>query len=212
MPIDTSIADTILRIDGVTKNFDGFDAVKNVTLDVRQGEFVTLLGPSGCGKSTLLRMIAGFETPTSGAILMRGEDMSRRPAHDREIGMVFQNLALFPHLDVFDNVASGLRARRRTDGMEAKVREMLTLVGLDGFERRGTGQISGGQRQRVALARSLVTSPDILLLDEPLSALDLKLRRQLQGYSSASSRKPASPSSLSPTFRKRHCPCRTGSR
>ena len=174
-------ADPILRIESVTKSFGSFTAVRDVSLEVGEGEFVTLLGPSGCGKSTLLRMIAGFEQPTSGAIRMRGQDISQQAAYDREIGMVFQNLALFPHLNVFDNVAFGLRARRRTEGIDRKVREMLALVGLEGFEPRGTAQISGGQRQRVALARSLVTSPDILLLDEPLSALDLKLRRQLQG-------------------------------
>lgn len=177
---DNTPAEPILSIDHVTKRFDGATAVSSVCIDIMQGEFVTLLGPSGCGKSTLLRMIAGFETPTQGRILMRGEDMSHRPAYDREIGLVFQNLALFPHMNVFDNVAFGLRARGRTDGLKAKVQDMLALVGLDGFDDRRTGQISGGQRQRVALARSLVTQPDVLLLDEPLSALDLKLRRQLQ--------------------------------
>ncbi|MBM1817611.1 ABC transporter ATP-binding protein [Pseudosulfitobacter pseudonitzschiae] len=177
---DNTPAEPILSIDHVTKRFDGAVAVNSVSIDIMQGEFVTLLGPSGCGKSTLLRMIAGFETPTQGRILMRGVDMSHRPAYDREIGLVFQNLALFPHMNVFDNVAFGLRARGRTDGLKAKVQDMLALVGLDGFDDRRTGQISGGQRQRVALARSLVTQPDVLLLDEPLSALDLKLRRQLQ--------------------------------
>ncbi|MEC7256798.1 MAG: ABC transporter ATP-binding protein [Pseudomonadota bacterium] len=176
----TSAAQPILQLDQVTKVFDGARAVEGVTLDVAEGEFVTLLGPSGCGKSTLLRMMAGFETPSSGRILMRGQDMSHDPAYDREIGMVFQNLALFPHMNVYDNVAFGLRARKRTEKLDVKVRDMLALVGLEGFEKRRTGQISGGQRQRVALARSLVTSPDVLLLDEPLSALDLKLRRQLQ--------------------------------
>ncbi|WP_246057843.1 ABC transporter ATP-binding protein [Arenibacterium halophilum] len=180
MPLTSSSDQPILQIDSVTKSFDGTIAVNDVTLDVVEGEFVTLLGPSGCGKSTLLRMLAGFETPTSGRILMRGRDMSRLPAYDRDIGLVFQNLALFPHLNVYDNVAFGLRARKRTEGLDSKVRDVLSLVGLDGFEKRRTGQISGGQRQRVALARSLVTSPDVLLLDEPLSALDLKLRRQLQ--------------------------------
>ena len=171
----------ILQIDDVIKAFDGTHAVDRVNLEVKQGEFVTLLGPSGCGKSTLLRMIAGFETPTSGRILMRGRDMSRDPAYAREIGMVFQNLALFPHMNVYDNVAFGLRARKRTRDLDRRTREMIAMVGLEGFEDRRTGQISGGQRQRVALARSLVTAPDVLLLDEPLSALDLKLRRQLQG-------------------------------
>lgn len=180
MPQTRSSTGPILQIDSVTKDFDGTTAVDRVTLDVAEGEFVTLLGPSGCGKSTLLRMMAGFETPTSGRILMRGQDMSKDPAYEREIGLVFQNLALFPHMNVYDNVAFGLRARKRTEGLDRKVRDILSLVGLEGFDKRRTGQISGGQRQRVALARSLVTSPDVLLLDEPLSALDLKLRRQLQ--------------------------------
>lgn len=180
VPDTATLSQPILQIDAVTKEFDGTTAVDSVTLDVAEGEFVTLLGPSGCGKSTLLRMMAGFETPTSGRILMRGEDMSKDPAYEREIGLVFQNLALFPHMNVYDNVAFGLRARKRTGGLDRKVRDILALVGLEGFETRRTGQISGGQRQRVALARSLVTSPDVLLLDEPLSALDLKLRRQLQ--------------------------------
>lgn len=180
MPQTATMPQPILQIDTVTKVFDGATAVDRVTLDVAEGEFVTLLGPSGCGKSTLLRMMAGFETPTSGRILMRGRDMSKDAAYEREIGLVFQNLALFPHMNVYDNVAFGLRARKRTEGLDRKVRDILALVGLDGFEKRRTGQISGGQRQRVALARSLVTSPDVLLLDEPLSALDLKLRRQLQ--------------------------------
>lgn len=177
---DTDSEAVILKIDDVSKVFDGARAVDRVDLDVNEGEFVTLLGPSGCGKSTLLRMIAGFEVPSSGRILMRGKDMSRDPAYQREIGMVFQNLALFPHMNVYDNVAFGLRARKRTDDLDRRVREMISMVGLEGFESRRTGQISGGQRQRVALARSLVTAPDVLLLDEPLSALDLKLRRQLQ--------------------------------
>lgn len=180
MPQTRSAPQPILQIDAVTKDFDGTTAVDKVSLDVAEGEFVTLLGPSGCGKSTLLRMMAGFETPTSGRILMRGQDMSKNPAYEREIGLVFQNLALFPHMNVYQNVAFGLRARKRTEGLDRKVRDILSLVGLEGFEKRRTGQISGGQRQRVALARSLVTSPDVLLLDEPLSALDLKLRRQLQ--------------------------------
>ncbi|MCC5970486.1 MAG: ABC transporter ATP-binding protein [Pararhodobacter sp.] len=180
MPSHNPSSDLILQIEAVTKTFDANPAVDCVDLDVRRGEFVTLLGPSGCGKSTLLRMIAGFETPTSGRIKISGRDISRLAPYDREIGMVFQNLALFPHMNVYDNVAFGLRARNRTKGMDGKVREMLSLVGLEGFEERRTGQISGGQRQRVALARSLVTSPELLLLDEPLSALDLKLRRQLQ--------------------------------
>lgn len=173
--------DVILELSSVTKTFGSYTAVNDVSLSVCRGEFVTLLGPSGCGKSTILRMIAGFETPTSGAIVMNGQDISATRPYERAVGLVFQSLALFPHMNVFDNVAFGLRAasvdRRQ---IESRVMEMLALVELADFAFRPVGRISGGQRQRVALARSLVTQPDVLLLDEPLSALDLKLRRQLQ--------------------------------
>jgi len=152
-------------------------AVNNVNLEVKKGELVTLLGPSGCGKTTALRMIAGFEIPTSGEILIDGEDMGATPPNRRPTTMVFQNYALFPHLTVFENIAYGLKIRRSTaQEIRRKTREIMGLVGLEGFEERSPAQLSGGQQQRVSLARSLVMEPKVLLLDEPLSNLDAKLR------------------------------------
>ena len=171
----------IIEIRNVTKRFGKVAAVDNVSLDIRRGEFFVLLGPSGCGKTTLLRMIAGFEMPTSGQIIIDGQDMVGIPPNKRPINMVFQSYAVFPHMNVADNVGYGLkiagvgRAER-----DERVREALGLVKLDGFEDRKPDQMSGGQRQRVALARSLVMRPKVLLLDEPLSALDAKLRAQMQ--------------------------------
>lgn len=170
-----------LELHGVTKRFGDIEVVKGVDLQVRRGEFLTLLGASGCGKTTILRMMAGFEAPASGRISIAGVDVTRLPAYRRRIGMVFQGLALFPHLSVGENVAFGLSVRGvSAPERRAKVAGALAMVGLAGYEGRSTSQISGGQRQRVALARSLVTDPEVLLLDEPLSALDLKLRRQMQ--------------------------------
>jgi len=170
-----------ISITNISKAFGPATILDNVDLAIEGGSFVSLLGPSGCGKTTLLRLIAGFLEPSGGAIAIDGEPMQDVPPRRRPIGMVFQNLALFPHLDVFENVAYGLRIRGTpvTD-IAGKVARFLGLVGLAGFERRRIGQLSGGQKQRVALARSLVLEPAILLLDEPLSALDLQLRRQLQ--------------------------------
>jgi putrescine transport system ATP-binding protein len=171
----------IIEIRGVTKRFGKVAAVDNVSLEIRRGEFFVLLGPSGCGKTTLLRMIAGFEVPTSGQILIDGQDMAGIAPNKRPVNMVFQSYAVFPHMSVADNVGYGLkiagvgRAER-----DERVREALGLVKLDGFEERKPDQMSGGQRQRVALARSLVMRPKVLLLDEPLSALDAKLRAQMQ--------------------------------
>ncbi len=156
-------------------------AVDHIDLEVHDGEFFSLLGPSGCGKTTTLRMIGGFEQPTSGTIELAGEDVTWLPPYKRNVNTVFQNYALFPHLTIFDNVAFGLR-RRHVDDAEIKQRvsEMLDLVELPGYERRKPAQLSGGQAQRVALARALVNKPSVLLLDEPLGALDLKLRKQMQ--------------------------------
>jgi iron(III) transport system ATP-binding protein len=152
-------------------------AVNNVNLEVKEGELVTLLGPSGCGKTTALRIIAGFEIPTSGKILIDGEDMGPTPPNRRPTTMVFQNYALFPHLTVFENIAYGLKIRRNTaQDIRRKTQEIMGLVGLEGFEERSPAQLSGGQQQRVSLARSLVMEPKVLLLDEPLSNLDAKLR------------------------------------
>ncbi len=171
----------LLRIDAVVKKFGGFRAVDRLSLDIRAGEFFALLGPSGCGKTTLLRMLAGFETPDEGRILLGGKDIAQVLPHQRPINMMFQNYALFPHLTVRDNIAFGLkRAGMPRSESNARVAEMVALVKLDGLEQRKPDQLSGGQKQRVALARSLARSPQVLLLDEPLAALDKKLRESTQ--------------------------------
>ncbi len=152
-----------------------------VSLDVRSGEFITLLGPSGCGKTTLLRILAGLETADSGRIQLGEHDLTGLPANRRPVNTVFQNYALFPHLNVFDNVAFGLRARRTSpEDIQRRVADALSMLQLDGFEKRNVHQLSGGQKQRVALARALVNEPEVLLLDEPMSALDAKLRAEVQ--------------------------------
>ena len=170
-----------VRLDRVTKRFGDVLAVDDLTLEIGRGEFFSLLGPSGCGKTTTLRMIGGFEDPSEGTIYLRGHDVTDLPPYRRSVNTVFQSYALFPHLNVFENVAFGLR-RRKVDVAEIdkKVKEKLELVDLQGFEKRKPTQLSGGQQQRVALARALVNEPDVLLLDEPLGALDLKLRKQMQ--------------------------------
>ena len=171
----------LLRIDGVAKRFGAVRAVDRLSLDIRRGEFFALLGPSGCGKTTLLRMLAGFETPDEGAILLGGNDIAQVLPHQRPVNMMFQNYALFPHLSVRDNIAFGLkRARMPRAEIATRVAEMVALVKLEGLEKRKPDQLSGGQRQRVALARSLARRPQILLLDEPLAALDKKLRESTQ--------------------------------
>ncbi|HET7083636.1 MAG TPA: ABC transporter ATP-binding protein [Rhizomicrobium sp.] len=172
---------SFLNIANVSKSFGGPPVVDAVSLDVPRGEFFSLLGPSGCGKTTLLRMIAGFETPDSGTISIDGEAMNRVPPHLRPTNMVFQSYAIFPHLNVFDNIAYGLRkARLPKEALRAKVEAMLATVRLEGLGGRAADQLSGGQRQRVALARALVREPKILLLDEPLGALDKRLREAMQ--------------------------------
>jgi spermidine/putrescine transport system ATP-binding protein len=170
-----------IRLAELAKHFREERAVDGVSLDIGSGEFFSLLGPSGCGKTTTLRMIGGFELPTSGRVELRGRDVTSDPPDKRPVNMVFQNYALFPHLDVAENVAFGLR-RRNVDkaAITRRVGEALELVHLAGYEKRRPNQLSGGQQQRVALARALVNRPNVLLLDEPLGALDLKLRKQLQ--------------------------------
>jgi putrescine transport system ATP-binding protein len=171
----------LLRIDAVVKKFGAFRAVDGLSLDIRAGEFFALLGPSGCGKTTLLRMLAGFETPDEGRILLDGKDIAQVPPHERPVNMMFQNYALFPHLNVRDNIAFGLkRARMPRAEIKTRLAEMVALVKLEGLEKRKPDQLSGGQRQRVALARSLARRPQVLLLDEPLAALDKKLRESTQ--------------------------------
>jgi putrescine transport system ATP-binding protein len=175
-------ADTpLLRIEAVVKKFGAFRAVDRLSLDIRAGEFFALLGPSGCGKTTLLRMLAGFETPDQGRILLDGKDIARVLPHERPVNMMFQNYALFPHLNVRDNIAFGLkRAGMPRPELDTRVAEMVALVRLEGLEKRKPDQLSGGQKQRVALARSLARRPQVLLLDEPLAALDKKLRESTQ--------------------------------
>jgi spermidine/putrescine transport system ATP-binding protein len=175
--------EAVLRLEGLTKRFGGRAALSEISFSVTGNEYVSLLGPSGSGKTTLLRAIAGFETPDAGRIFLEGVEVMRKPAHKRGIGFVFQNFALFPHLSVFDNVAFGLRNRADPapeDVVLKSVREIIDLVGLKGLEQRGVHQISGGQKQRVALARTLVIKPKLVLLDEPLGALDANLRQRMR--------------------------------
>ena len=186
-PVETTAAQDAAAIElvGVAKQFtsaeENVQAVERVDLSIRSGEFFSLLGPSGCGKTTTLRMIAGFEEPTAGHILLYGEEMVGVPANHRDLNMVFQSYALFPHMTVFENVAFGLRRRKLPKAeINSRVQEMLALVHLEGREKRRPREMSGGQQQRVALARALVNRPRALLLDEPLGALDLKLRQAMQ--------------------------------
>jgi spermidine/putrescine transport system ATP-binding protein len=175
------LTEPAVRLIGLHKRFGEFVAVQPLDLEVASGTFFSIIGPSGCGKTTTLRMIAGLETPTDGRIEVAGTDITRLPAYRRPVNTVFQSYALFPHLDVFENVAFGLREDRRPkQEIAERVRKVLALVRLQGRERSSPRQLSGGQQQRVALARALVKEPEVLLLDEPLGALDLKLRRQLQ--------------------------------
>jgi len=165
----------------VYKEFDGVEVLTNINLYIRKNEFLTLLGPSGCGKTTMLRLIGGFETPTHGDILFDGESMVNTPPYKRRLNTVFQKYALFPHLDVFDNIAFGLKIKKLPkDQIKEKVEHMMQLVGLKGYGKRSIDSLSGGQAQRVAIARALVNEPEVLLLDEPLGALDLKFKKEMQ--------------------------------
>ena len=174
--------ENIIELKHITKVYeDGFTAVSDFNLEVRKGEFVTFLGPSGCGKTTTLRMIAGFDIPTEGQILLNGKDITSLPPYERPINTVFQRYALFPHMNIYDNIAFGLRQKKmKEEEIGRKVKKVLDLVDLEGFENRSVSTLSGGQQQRIAIARALVNEPQILLLDEPLGALDLKMRKEMQ--------------------------------
>ncbi len=174
-------ADKIIRLEKIVKSFDGEQVLKSIDLEIGDREFVTLLGPSGCGKTTTLRIIGGFESPDSGNVYFGGKLVNHVPPYKRPVNTVFQKYALFPHLNVFENIAFGPRLRKVSGpGLTAKVQEMLELVNLRGFEKRSISTLSGGQQQRVAIARALINEPRVLLLDEPLGALDLKLRKDMQ--------------------------------
>ena len=178
-----TMADNIIELRHISKVYsdNGFKAVDDFNLEVKRGEFVTFLGPSGCGKTTTLRMIAGFEMPTSGEILLNGEDISQLPANKRPINTVFQRYALFPHMNIYDNIAFGLKLKKLPkEEIRKKVKRVLDIVDLEGFENRKISTLSGGQQQRIAIARALVNEPEILMLDEPLGALDLKMRQEMQ--------------------------------
>ena len=171
----------IVELDGVNKIYGTNHVVKDLELKVEEGEFLTLLGSSGCGKTTTLRMIAGFEEPSSGSIKVEGESIEEKQPFERNVNTVFQSYALFPHKTIFDNIAYGLKMKKvPKNEIKERVTEMMKLVQLEGFEKRYPSQLSGGQKQRVAIARALINKPRVLLLDEPLGALDLKLRKQMQ--------------------------------
>lgn len=173
--------DIILRLENVYKAFGTTQVLKGIDIEIRKGEFITLLGSSGCGKTTTLRIIAGLEAADSGKVYLEGEDITELVPNKRDVNTVFQNYALFPHMTVAENIGYGLKIRKKSkEEIERKVKEMLALVQLEGYEKRTPDQLSGGQRQRIAIARAVANEPKVLLLDEPLGALDLKLRRQMQ--------------------------------
>lgn len=175
------MTDTILSLENIEKSFDGDNILKNISLDIGRGEFVTLLGSSGCGKTTTIRIVAGLLTPDSGKVILNGKDITMLAPEKRDVNTVFQNYALFPHMNVEKNIGYGLKLKKMpANEIKAEVEKALSLVQLEGFEKRNPSQLSGGQKQRVAIARAIVNKPSVLLLDEPLGALDLMLRRQMQ--------------------------------
>ena len=175
------MTDTILSLENIEKSFDGEKILKNISLDIGRGEFITLLGSSGCGKTTTIRIIAGLETPDGGKVVLNGKDITALAPEKRDVNTVFQNYALFPHMNVEKNISYGLRLKKMSQNeIKNEVKNALSLVQLEGFEKRNPSQLSGGQKQRVAIARAVVNKPSVLLLDEPLGALDLMLRRQMQ--------------------------------
>ena len=175
------MTDTILSLENIEKSFDGEKILKNISLDIGRGEFITLLGSSGCGKTTTIRIIAGLETPDVGKVVLNGKDITALAPEKRDVNTVFQNYALFPHMNVEKNIGYGLRLKKMSQNeIKNEVKNALSLVQLEGFEKRNPSQLSGGQKQRVAIARAIVNKPSVLLLDEPLGALDLMLRRQMQ--------------------------------
>ena len=175
------MSQNIIEIKNVSKTYGDNTVLKNLSLNIRKNEFLTLLGPSGCGKTTTLKILAGFESGDSGKVLFNGEDISNLPPYKRQLNTVFQKYALFPHMNVYENIAFGLKIKKVSKNeIDKKVSEMLKLVALEGFEKRSVDSLSGGQQQRVAIARALVNEPKVLLLDEPLGALDLKLRKEMQ--------------------------------
>ena len=175
------MSQNIIELKNISKTYGDNTVLNNLSLNIKKNEFLTLLGPSGCGKTTTLKIIAGFENADSGELMFKNEDISSLPPYKRQVNTVFQKYALFPHMNIFDNIAFGLKLKKLPkDQIEAEVKKMLHLVALDGFEKRKVESLSGGQQQRVAIARALVNKPEILLLDEPLGALDLKLRKEMQ--------------------------------
>ena len=175
------MSQNIIELKNISKTYGDNTVLNNLSLNIKKNEFLTLLGPSGCGKTTTLKIIAGFESADSGELMFKNEDISSLPPYKRQVNTVFQKYALFPHMDVYENVAFGLKIKKTPkDVIDAKVKEVLKLVALEGFERRQVESLSGGQQQRIAIARALVNEPKVLLLDEPLGALDLKLRQEMQ--------------------------------
>lgn len=175
------MVENIIELKNVSKTYDGVEALRSIDLKIHKNEFVTLLGPSGCGKTTTLRIIGGFEQPTTGELLFEGVNISELPPYKRRVNTVFQRYALFPHMDVYENIAFGLRIKKMDEStIKEKVNKMLSLVNLSGYQKRSVTSLSGGQQQRIAIARALVNEPEVLLLDEPLGALDLKLRKDMQ--------------------------------